>query len=234
MRADARDVDIQVSGNLSTVSGNRKEQCEEKGKTWHRVERRIAAFPVQLYCLVGNRRCRRSSVSRWRLDHQAAKNRGGKSPQDQGKNLIIPLVANRCLRSGRGAIFRLAAVFLWAVGRRCIIWQTEYCWYPSKVPDLKRFIQSGIITLPLITVLVLLSRRFVPWPTRGPRRRTPRCRSANGDLPNRFGARRSFTVKALFSGRCRYWRPHVAAAAGAQANLENSPRGSERSLCRRQ
>jgi HSP20 family protein len=35
----AKDIDIQVNGNLLTVSGERKEEKEEKGKTFHRVER---------------------------------------------------------------------------------------------------------------------------------------------------------------------------------------------------
>jgi HSP20 family protein len=41
---EARDLDIQVHGNTVTVSGNRKEEKEEKGKTYHRVERRSGSF----------------------------------------------------------------------------------------------------------------------------------------------------------------------------------------------
>ena len=41
---DPKDVDIQVAGNTLTVSGQRKEQREEKGKTWHRVECRTGSF----------------------------------------------------------------------------------------------------------------------------------------------------------------------------------------------
>jgi HSP20 family protein len=33
------EIEIQVSGNMLTVSGERKEEKEEKGKTFHRVER---------------------------------------------------------------------------------------------------------------------------------------------------------------------------------------------------
>lgn len=41
---EAKDIDIQVQGNTVTLSGNRKEEKEEKGKTFHRVERRSGSF----------------------------------------------------------------------------------------------------------------------------------------------------------------------------------------------
>jgi HSP20 family protein len=41
---DAKDIDIQVNGSLLTISGERKEEEEEKGKTFHRVERRYGSF----------------------------------------------------------------------------------------------------------------------------------------------------------------------------------------------
>jgi HSP20 family protein len=41
---EAKDLDIQVSENVLTISGERKEEREEKGKTYHRVERRTGAF----------------------------------------------------------------------------------------------------------------------------------------------------------------------------------------------
>lgn len=41
---EAKDLDIQVHGNTVTVSGNRKEEREDKGKTYHRVERRSGSF----------------------------------------------------------------------------------------------------------------------------------------------------------------------------------------------
>ncbi len=41
---EAKDIDIQVNGNLLTVSGERKEEHEEKGKTFHRIERRSGSF----------------------------------------------------------------------------------------------------------------------------------------------------------------------------------------------
>jgi HSP20 family protein len=41
---EAKDLDIQVNGNLLTISGERKEEKEEKGKTFHRVERRSGSF----------------------------------------------------------------------------------------------------------------------------------------------------------------------------------------------
>jgi len=40
----AEDLDIQVNGNLLTISGHRKEEKEEKGKTFHRVERSCGCF----------------------------------------------------------------------------------------------------------------------------------------------------------------------------------------------
>ena len=41
---NATDIDVQVNGNLLTVSGERKEEKEEKGKTYHRIERRYGRF----------------------------------------------------------------------------------------------------------------------------------------------------------------------------------------------
>jgi len=38
------DIDIQIVGNTLTVSGERKEEKEEKGRTYHRVERRSGEF----------------------------------------------------------------------------------------------------------------------------------------------------------------------------------------------
>ncbi len=51
---EAKDIDIEVNGNLLTVSGERKEDREEKGKTYHRIERRIGSFSrsVTLSCPV--------------------------------------------------------------------------------------------------------------------------------------------------------------------------------------
>jgi HSP20 family protein len=40
----AKDFDIEVNGNIVTVRGERKEEKEEKGKTFHRVERRYGSF----------------------------------------------------------------------------------------------------------------------------------------------------------------------------------------------
>jgi HSP20 family protein len=50
----AKDIDIQVNGNLLTVSGERKEEKEEKDKTFHRVERSYGSFSrtVTLPCAV--------------------------------------------------------------------------------------------------------------------------------------------------------------------------------------
>ena len=41
---DAKDIDVQVHGNIVTLSGQRKEEKEEKGKTFHRLERRTGSF----------------------------------------------------------------------------------------------------------------------------------------------------------------------------------------------
>jgi HSP20 family protein len=41
---DPKDLDIQVRGNTVTITGQRKDEREEKGKTWHRVERRTGSF----------------------------------------------------------------------------------------------------------------------------------------------------------------------------------------------
>jgi HSP20 family protein len=51
---EAKDIDIQVNANVLTVSGERKEEREEKDKTYHRVERRVGAFSrsVTLPCQV--------------------------------------------------------------------------------------------------------------------------------------------------------------------------------------
>jgi HSP20 family protein len=38
------DIDIRIHGNMLAVSGHRKEEKEEKGKTYHRLERRAGAF----------------------------------------------------------------------------------------------------------------------------------------------------------------------------------------------
>lgn len=40
----AEDIDIQLSNGMLTISGERKEEKEEKGKTFHRLERRYGSF----------------------------------------------------------------------------------------------------------------------------------------------------------------------------------------------
>lgn len=40
----SNEIDVQVSGNQVTVSGERKEEKEENGKTFHRVERSCGRF----------------------------------------------------------------------------------------------------------------------------------------------------------------------------------------------
>jgi HSP20 family protein len=51
---DAKDIDIQVAGNLLTIAGERKEEKEEKGRTYHRAECRFGSFSraVTLPCTV--------------------------------------------------------------------------------------------------------------------------------------------------------------------------------------
>jgi HSP20 family protein len=41
---EPKEIDIQLNGNMLTVSGHRKEEKEEKDKTYHRVERRFGSF----------------------------------------------------------------------------------------------------------------------------------------------------------------------------------------------
>ena len=43
-----KDIDIQLNGNLLTITGQRDEQQEEKGRTFHRVERRAGHFSRSL------------------------------------------------------------------------------------------------------------------------------------------------------------------------------------------
>ncbi len=48
------DIDIEVSHNALRISGERKEEKEEKGKSFHRVERRVGKFSrtISLPCAV--------------------------------------------------------------------------------------------------------------------------------------------------------------------------------------
>lgn len=48
------EIDVQVSGNLLTISGEHKEEREEKGRTYHRVERSSGSFSrsIQLPCAI--------------------------------------------------------------------------------------------------------------------------------------------------------------------------------------
>jgi HSP20 family protein len=41
---EAKDINVQVQGNVVTLSGDRKEEKEEKGKTYHKIERRVGGF----------------------------------------------------------------------------------------------------------------------------------------------------------------------------------------------
>jgi len=50
----SEEINVEVSNNLLTVSGERKEEKEEKGKTFYRIERRTGSFSrsVMLPCSV--------------------------------------------------------------------------------------------------------------------------------------------------------------------------------------
>jgi HSP20 family protein len=52
--AESKDIEIQLNGHVLTVSGHKKEEKEEKGKTYHRLERRSGAFSrsISLPCAV--------------------------------------------------------------------------------------------------------------------------------------------------------------------------------------
>ncbi len=54
---DSKDLDVEVHGNTVTISGSRKEEKEEKGKTFHRVERSSGSFSrtVTLPCSVSEK-----------------------------------------------------------------------------------------------------------------------------------------------------------------------------------
>ncbi len=51
---EPKEIDIQVSGNQLTIAGERKEEKEEKGELYHRIERRCGRFSrsVSLPCSV--------------------------------------------------------------------------------------------------------------------------------------------------------------------------------------
>jgi HSP20 family protein len=42
------DITVQIAGDSVQISGERKEEKEEKGKTWHRMERRSGSFSQML------------------------------------------------------------------------------------------------------------------------------------------------------------------------------------------
>lgn len=54
---ETKDIDLQVQGNTVTVTGSRKEEKEEKGKTFHRIERSSGSFSrtVTLPCNVAEK-----------------------------------------------------------------------------------------------------------------------------------------------------------------------------------
>jgi len=44
----AKDIDIQNNGNLLTITANRQEEHEEKGRTFHRIERQAGRYARSL------------------------------------------------------------------------------------------------------------------------------------------------------------------------------------------
>ncbi len=40
----AEEINVEVSGNTIRITGEHKQEKEEKGKTWHRIERRSGSF----------------------------------------------------------------------------------------------------------------------------------------------------------------------------------------------
>lgn len=51
---DAKQIEVRINGNAMSITAQRKEEKEEKGKTYHRVERRVGTFSrsVTLPCAV--------------------------------------------------------------------------------------------------------------------------------------------------------------------------------------
>jgi len=45
---DAKDIDISINGRLLTIKGERKQEQEEKGENYHRIERRYGSFSRSL------------------------------------------------------------------------------------------------------------------------------------------------------------------------------------------
>ena len=45
---ESKDIDVEVNGNIVTIRGDRKEEKEEKGKNFRRVERRHGTFSRSL------------------------------------------------------------------------------------------------------------------------------------------------------------------------------------------
>ena len=83
----AKDIDIQVSGNTLTVTGERKEEKEEKDKTFHRGAplRQLLSYGYTALQRDRKRSCRR--ISRRCPNDQAAQVGRGEGAQDQGERL---------------------------------------------------------------------------------------------------------------------------------------------------
>ena len=80
------DIDIEVAHNSMRVSGERKEEKEEKGKSFHRVERRSGKFSrtISLPCAVQENK-NPGRISRRRPQRSHAEGRRGQGASDQDR-----------------------------------------------------------------------------------------------------------------------------------------------------
>ena len=96
---EAKDIDIQVNGNLLTISGERKEEREEKGKTYHRDRApRGQLLPDRDAAMSGKGRLGRRPVQERNLDRETTEDRRGQVQEDYRQ------VVNKSMpRPGRAA-----------------------------------------------------------------------------------------------------------------------------------
>ena len=96
-----QEIDVRVSNGMLHVTGERKEEREEQGKTWHRIERRTGSFSrtVGLPCAVQDDQARAGLQGR-RLDDHSPENGRVAASQDQGRR---PSQVSRRSRRSRTA-----------------------------------------------------------------------------------------------------------------------------------
>jgi len=84
----AKDIDIQVNGPMMTVTAQREEEREEKGRTFHRVERQCGCYSrtLTLPCQVNESEVAAEYHDGVPLDH-APQDRRVEGPQDQSQGL---------------------------------------------------------------------------------------------------------------------------------------------------